>query len=147
MTGCWFRAPGKHSAHLFLRPSAACPGPLIRRNSLLPRVMVLSSPSPPNPHCTCSAHLKPCGMGGHFWLQNLPLMWKGGTCPRFRRCQVCLRPGPLGRLRKQTSMLASASYSCTVTYPIWGGRAGLFSTQSCDNGRHLNKRTLQPDRA
>ena len=33
-------------------------------------------------------------MGGQFWLQNLALMWKGGTCPRFRPCQVYLRPGP-----------------------------------------------------
>ena len=49
----------------------------------------------------------------------------------------------------QASMLVGVSVTsyANLYYPIWGGRAGLFSTQSCDDAWHLNKRTLQPDRA
>ena len=96
-----------------------------------------------NPHCTCSAHLKPCGMGGHFWLQNLPLMWKRAHAPASAPVKyISARAlGPSPKANKQAAIHPPAP-----NYPIWGGRAGLFSTQVCDNARHLNKRTLQLDR-
>ena len=35
-----------------------------------------------NPHCTCSAHQKPCGTGGHFWLQSSVDEDGGAHAPR-----------------------------------------------------------------